>query len=37
MNADENKILIGVYLGSSAAVNDFFTASEGAVARRSLR
>src|ERR1035438_9040951 len=30
MNADENKMLIGVYLRSSAAINDFFTASQGA-------
>jgi hypothetical protein len=29
MNADENKMLIGVYLRSSAAINDFFTASDG--------
>jgi hypothetical protein len=29
MNADENKMLIGVYLRSSAAINDFFTASHG--------
>jgi hypothetical protein len=29
MNADENKMLIGVYLRSSAAMNDFFTASHG--------
>ena len=27
MNADENKMLIGVYLRSSAAINDFFAAS----------
>jgi hypothetical protein len=27
MNADENKMLIGVYRRSSAAINDFFTAS----------
>src|ERR1035438_2587490 len=27
MNADENKILIRVYLRSSAAINDFLTAS----------
>jgi hypothetical protein len=29
MNADENKMLIGVYLRLSAAIDDFFTASDG--------
>jgi hypothetical protein len=34
MNADENKLLIGVYLRLSAAINDFFTACQGAMSRR---
>jgi hypothetical protein len=29
MNADENKMLIGVYLRSSAAISVFFTVSHG--------
>jgi hypothetical protein len=29
MNADENKMLIGVYLRSSAAIDHFFSASNG--------
>jgi hypothetical protein len=29
MNADEDKMLIGVYLRSSAAINDFSLASNG--------
>jgi hypothetical protein len=33
INADENMMLIGVYLRSSAAINVFFSASQGAVFR----
>jgi hypothetical protein len=31
MNADENKVLIGVYLRSSAAINNFSQLPEGLI------